>query len=184
MPIDPEEEKAELARIIIIRRGSRRDANQRRRNGLDPVVVTAANADGPRRNPSIHTRHPMKGKELAVTSIFPMSGPNTGGTSVTVTGGPFASSFQYECEFGSVRVPVVSLDVDRVVCLSPALLASSIPPPSPSVPLRVCFKDRKCSLQKDAPTFTYDSRIPPLHRKLSIPNRDAVDPPLAPPANP
>lgn len=54
-----------------------------------------------------------------VTSIEPSSGPDVGGTYITVRGGNFLPTQQLACKFGAVAVPAVYVSEGEVGCWTP-----------------------------------------------------------------
>eukprot|EP00741_Cyanophora_paradoxa_P006015 tig00000970_g5833.t1 len=64
--------------------------------------------------------------EPSVTSVFPPSGPSSGGTVVTVRGGGFVSSDNLRCRFDSLVVPSTFVSDKELRCETPSGLSGLV----------------------------------------------------------
>jgi hypothetical protein len=83
---------------------------------------------------------------IELHGLSPKTGPETGGTVVTIEGANFPRMHALTCRFGTIHVPAVVLSATQLQCTSPSLGRSG------EWALRVSVNERDCS--DEALTFT------------------------------
>lgn len=103
-----------------------------------------------------------------VTGIWPRSGPEIGGTVITVLGSGFNSDFQFTCSFSGARgpstdseakavvVPAYFLSISRLTCIAPAASSADNLTREKGVVVSVDFGD---GIWTPLPTASTDSRL-------------------------
>jgi len=84
-------------------------------------IMTSDGGDGDGVDAGIFLVYP----QVTIERIDPAGGPATGGTNVTVNGGPFRASFDLTCKFGGAVAPVVYHNSSRISCLAPGATSTA-----------------------------------------------------------
>ena len=93
-----------------------------------PVEVTFIGNDPQCQNdaiPGCYTTDQVLYSYIGIQSLYPISGPSTGDTNVTVTGVNFGECEQVVCRFGTTVVAAYVLSSTTVWCVSPAATVGS-----------------------------------------------------------